>query len=190
MSQPTASEPVGSDPPASVREAFSSEALREAMTYERPVFANPWDSPGDMFACLIAVSVIEPALLWLGGKLMAAIFGFGSHWSLGVFIAAAVVGTAGFMTIVGRQRTRLAVDVLAIGIWFVLGLIIAPIVGLAPPALVAVILYAVMLAGIFGYVVVIGKFATAFVRTLSWPIVWSLLAAGFAFSAYRLLLFS
>ena len=64
-----------------------------------------------MFAVYAAISVVEPFLLWGGGKMMDAIFGFGSHWSLGVFIAASVVGAGGFMTIVGRERTRLAVAI-------------------------------------------------------------------------------
>jgi hypothetical protein len=108
---------------------------------------------------------------------------------LGVFLVAALVGAAGFMTIVGRERTSLTVDILAIAAWIVLGLIVAPIVGLAPPPVVAIIIYAVMLAAIFGYVLFIGRWKKSFVRTLSWPITWSLLAVGFAFSAYHLILF-
>ena len=142
-----------------------------------------------MFACVVAVSFAEPLLLWGGGKLMGAIFGFGTHWPVGVFLVAALVGAAGFITIVGRERTSLTVDILAIAAWIVLGLIVAPIVGLAPPTVVAIIIYAVMLAGIFGYVLFIGRWEKAFVRTLSWPITWSLLAVGFAFSAYHLILF-
>ena len=53
----------------------------------------------------------------------------------------------------------------------------------------AIIIYAVMLAGILGYVLFVGEWEKAFVRTLSWPITWSLLAVGFAFSAYHLILF-
>ncbi|HYZ80061.1 MAG TPA: hypothetical protein VE571_02270 [Solirubrobacteraceae bacterium] len=179
----------GTDHPTSLSAALDRQALREALVPRRPVFANPWDSTEDMFACYFAVSLFDPLLLWAGGKLMGAIFGFGTHWPLGVFLVAALVGAAGFMTIVGRERTSLTVDILAIAAWIVLGLIVAPIVGLAPPASVAIIIYAVMLAGIFGYVLFIGRFERAFVRTLSWPITWSLLAVGFAFSAYRLILF-
>ncbi len=153
------------------------------------MFANPWDSTVDMFACYIAVSVIDPLLLWLGGELMSAIFGFNARWPLGLFMIAALVGAAGFMTIVGRERTRLSVDVLAIGIWLVLGVVVAPVIGLAPPTIVAVILYAVVLAGIFGYVVSFGRWQRAFVRTLSWPLTWSLLALLFAWAAYRLIYF-
>ncbi|MGZ4349203.1 MAG: hypothetical protein ACXVRX_01590, partial [Solirubrobacteraceae bacterium] len=104
-------------------------------------------------------------------------------------LVAALVGAAGFMTIVGRERTSLTVDFLAIAAWIVLGLIVAPIVGLAPPPLVAIIIYAVMLAGILGYVLFVGRWEKAFVRTLSWPITWSLLAVAFAFIAYHLILF-
>jgi len=175
--------------PSPLRAALRRSALREAMVPQRPVFADPWDSPEDMFACVVAVSILDPLLLWAGGKLMGAIFGFGSHWPIGVFMVAALVGAAGFITIVGRERTSLAVDVLAIGAWIVLGLIVAPIIGLAPPAAVAIVLYGVLLAAVLGYVLFIGRFEVAFVRTLSWPVTWSLLAVFFAFSAHRLILF-
>ena len=180
---------VEPDQPSSLRAALQPQALREALVVRRPVFGNPWDSTEDIFACYVAVSFIEPLLLWCGGKLMAAIFGFSSHWPLGVFIAASIVGAAGFMTIVGRERTSLAVDVLAIGAWVLLGLVIAPIVGLAPSPGVAIAIYAVMLVGIFVYVLFFGHFQTAFLRTLSWPITWSVLAALFAFCAHRLILY-
>jgi hypothetical protein len=153
------------------------------------VFGNPWDSAVDMFACFVAVSFIDPLLVWGGGKLMSSIFGFGSRWPLGVFIAAALVGAAGFMTIVGRERTSLSVDVLAIAAWLVLGLVVAPIVGLAPPPWAAIASYGVLLLVILLYVVGVGRWETAFVRTLSWPVTWSLLAAFFAFCAYRLILY-
>src|SRR5438105_7520321 len=97
-----------------------------------------------MFAVYAAISVVEPFLLWGGGTMMDSIFGFGSHWSLGVFIAASVAGAGGFMTSVARQRTRLAVDVLTIAGWLLLGLVVAPVIGLAPPKGVAIACYAVM----------------------------------------------
>jgi hypothetical protein len=142
-----------------------------------------------MFACYLAVSVANPLLLWLGGKLMGSIFGFSSHWRLGVFIVAALVGAAGFITIVGRERSRLSVDVVAITAWVLLGLVVAPVLGLAPPAGVAIICYAVLLVGILGFVLLFGRWQTAFVRTLTWPMTWSVLAALFAYSAFRLLLY-
>lgn len=142
-----------------------------------------------MFAVYAAISIVEPFLLWGGGKMMDAIFGFGSHWSLGVFIAASVVGAGGFMTIVGRERTRLAVDVLTIAAWLLLGLVVAPVIGLAPPKGVAIGCYAVILGGIFLYVLFFGHWKTRFLRTLSWPVTWSLLAAFFAYSAYTLILY-
>ena len=175
--------------PTSFRAALAPSALREAMVLRRPVFGNPWDSTEAMFACFAAVSLFDPLLLWCGGELMAAIFGFSSHWRLGVFMAAALVGAAGFITIVGRERTRLSVDVLAIMAWVVLGLVVAPVVGLAPPAGVAIAIYAVMLLLIFAYVLFVGRWHTAFLRTVSWPVTWSLLALLFAFSAYKLILY-
>ncbi len=173
----------------SLRAAFDREALRSALVPRRPVFGNPWDSTEDMFACYVAIGLIDPLLLWAGGKLMSAIFGFGSHWHLGVFMLAALVGAAGFMTIVGRERTRLAVDVLAIAAWVVLGLIVAPILGLGLSTVAAVICYAILLAITFGYVIRVGRWETAFIRTLSWPLTWSLVAIFFAYITYRLILF-
>lgn len=178
------------DEQSPLRAALQPQALREALVLRRPVFGNPWDSPNDIFACYVAVSLIEPLLLWCGGKLMGTIFGFSSRWPLGVFIAASVVGAAGFMTIVGRERTSLAVDVVTITAWLVLGLIVAPILGLAPPPGAAIVAYGALLLGMFVYVLVVGRWQTAFVRTLGWPLTWSLLAAFFAFSAHRLIIYS
>jgi hypothetical protein len=175
--------------PSSLRAALEPAALREAIVPRRPVFGNPWDSTEGMFACYAAVSLFDPLLLWAGGELMGAIFGFSSHWRLGVFMVAALVGAAGFMTIVGRERTRLSVDVLAVAAWVVLGLIVAPIVGLAPPAGVAIAIYALLLLLVFAYVLFAGRWQTAFLRTVSWPITWSLLALFFAFIAYKLILY-
>ncbi len=174
---------------SSLRAALTPAALRAALIPRRPVFANPWDSENDMAICYAAVSFIGPFLLWAGGVLMSDIFGFGSHWSLGVFIAAAVVGAAGIMTIVGRERTRLAVDVLTIAGWLLLGLALAPILGLAPPAGAAIACYAALMLLILFYVRFVGRWETAFLRTVSWPLTWSLLAAGFAFCAYRLIIY-
>ena len=180
------SEPQG---PGTFRTALDRDALREALVPRRPAFGNPWDSTEDMFACYLAVSVVGPLLLWGGGGLMGTIFSFSSHWKLGVYMAAALVGAAGFMTIVGRERTRLAVDVMAIAAWVVLGLIVAPVLGLAPPTGVAIGCYAVLVLGIFVYVLRFGRWHTAFLRTVSWPITWSVLALFFAYAAYHLILY-
>jgi hypothetical protein len=142
-----------------------------------------------MFACYFAVSLVDPLLLWLGGLLMGSIFGFGSRWALGEFIAAAVVGAAGFMTIVGRERTSLSVDVLAITAWLLLGLVVAPVLGLAPGTGAAIACYAALLLAIFTYVLGFGRWKVAFVRTVSWPVTWSVLAAFFAFCAHRLIIY-
>jgi hypothetical protein len=143
-----------------------------------------------MFACYAAVSVIDPLLLWSGGELTGAIFGFSSRWPLGVFLAAALVGAAGFMTITGRERTSLSVDVLAITAWVVLGLIVAPIIGLALPSVAAIVCYGVMLVLIVLYVLRFGRWETEFLRTVSWPVTWSLLALVFALSAHQLIFFA
>ncbi len=173
-----------------VRAALDPSALRAALVPRRPVFANPWDSTVDAFACYAAVSLIEPLLLWCGGKLTGSIFGFSSRWPLGLFMAAALVGAAGFMTIVGRERTSLAVDFLAIAAWLLLGLVVAPILGLAPPTGAGIISYAVLLLVILLFVLRFGRWETGILRTLNWPLTWSLLAVFFAFSAHRLILFT
>ena len=174
---------------SSLRAALQPEALRAALSPGRPVFADPWASPNDMFACFVAVSVVDPWLLWLGGKLMGSIFGFSSHWHLGVYMVAALVGAAGFMTIVGRRRTSLSVDLVVIAIWLVLGLIVAPVLGLALSPVPAIICYAVLLVGNFGYVRLFGRWEKAFLHTLSWPLVWSALALLFAWVGYHTLFY-
>jgi hypothetical protein len=177
------------EPTSPLRAALQPSALRAALVPRRPVFENPWDSEVDIFACYVAVSFLDPLLLFCGGKLMSSIFGFGSRWPLGLFMAAALVGAAGFMTIVGRERTSLAVDILAITAWSLLGLVVAPVLGLALPTGAAIASYGVLLLGILVYVLRLGRWQTAFLRTLSWPVTWSLLALFFAFSAHRLILF-
>jgi hypothetical protein len=174
---------------SSVREALQPSALRAALVPRRPVFGNPWDSEGDMFACYAAVSFIDPLLLWGGGELMSSIFGFDSRWPLGVFLAAALVGAAGFITITGRERTNLSVDVLAIAAWLLLGLVVAPVLGLALPSGVAIASYGVLLVVILLYVLRFGRWETAFLRTVSWPVTWSLLAVFFAWSAHQLVFY-
>jgi hypothetical protein len=180
---------TGQDSTSSVRAALQPSALRAALVPRRPVFANPWDSEGDMFACYAAVSFIDPLLLWAGGELTSSIFGFDSHWPLGVFMAAALVGAAGFITITGRERTSLSVDVLAITAWVLLGLIVAPIIGLALPSGVAIACYAVMLLLILVYVLRFGHWQTAFLRTVSWPVTWSSLALICALTAHQLVFY-
>ncbi|MGN6170898.1 MAG: hypothetical protein ACTHQQ_22420 [Solirubrobacteraceae bacterium] len=173
----------------SLRAALGTSALRSALAPRRPVFGDPWDSTPDMFACYFAVSLVDPFLLWGGGALMGSIFGFSSRWPLGVFIAAAVVGAAGFMTIVGRERTSLSVDVLAVTAWLLLGVVVAPVLGLAPGPGAAIACYAALLVVIFVSVLGFGRWKVAFLRTVSWPLTWSLLAAFFAFSAHRLIIY-
>jgi hypothetical protein len=173
----------------SLRQAIEPSALRAALIPHRPVYANPWDSANDMFLCMVAVSVIGPFLLWSGGKITAAIFGFSSHWKLGIFMAAALVGAGGFITIVGRERTSLSVDVVAIGAWLVLGFAVAPVLGLALSTAAAIACYAALLVAILVYVLRFGRWQTPFVQTLSWPLTWSVLALFFALCAYRLLYF-
>jgi hypothetical protein len=174
---------------SSLRAALAPSALKAALIPRRPVFGNPWDSEADMFACYLAVALIDPWLLWSGGKLMSAIFGFGSRWPLGVFMVAALVGAAGFITIVGRERTSMSVDILAITAWVLLGLVVAPVLGLALPTGAAIASYGVLLLINFVYVLRFGRWETAFLHTVSWPVTWSLLAVLFAFCAHRLIFF-
>jgi hypothetical protein len=180
---------VESENHTSLRAALQPSALRAALIPRRPVFGNPWDSEADMFACCVAVSFIDPLLLWCGGQVMSSIFGFGSRWPLGLFMAAALVGAAGFITIVGRERTSLSVDALAITAWLLLGLVVAPVLGLGPPTGAAIASYAVLLLAILVYVLRFGRWQTAFLRTVSWPVTWSSLALFFAFAAHRLILY-
>jgi hypothetical protein len=172
-----------------LRAAVQPAALKAAMKPSRPVFRDPWDSPIDIFSSYLAISIVDPLLLFAGGELTSAIFGFDSHWRLGVYMAAAVVGAAGYITIVGRARSSLSVDVLAITAWVLLGLLVAPIVGLALPAGVALACYGVLLLGILVFVRRFGRWETDFVRSLSWPLTWTLLALFFAYCAYELLLY-
>ena len=143
-----------------------------------------------MFSCYVAVSLIDPFLLWCGGELMSSIFGFGSHWLLGVFMAASLVGAAGFITIEGRERTSLSVDLLAITAWLLLGLVVAPLLGLALSTEAAIACFVILLLATFIYVLRAGRWEIAFLRTLSWPVTWSLLALFFAFAVYELILFT
>lgn len=180
---------VGPEQPGALRAALEPSALREALIPRRPVFGNPWLAEGELFFCFLAVSVVDPLLLWGGGELMSSIFSFGSHWRLGLFMAAALVGAAGFITIEGRERTSLSVDVLAISAWVLLGLVVAPVLGLALPTGAAIACYAVLLLAVFVYVLRFGRWHTPFARTLSWPLTWSLLALFFAFCAYELVIY-
>jgi hypothetical protein len=180
---------MGPQDTSSIRGALQPSALKAALVPHRPVFGNPWDSAEDMFACFAAVSVVDPVLLWSGGELTSWIFGFDSRWPLGVFLAAALVGAAGFMTITGRERTSLSVDALAISAWLVLGLVVAPIIGLALPSGAAIASYGVLLLLILAYVLRFGHWETAFLRTVSWPLTWSVLALVFALSAHQLVFY-
>ena len=176
---------MGPENTSSVGGALQPSALRAALIPHRLVFGNPWDSAGDMFACFAAVSIIDPLLLWAGGGLTSWIFGFDSRWPLGVFMAAALVGAAGFITITGRERTSLSVDAMAITAWLLLGFIVAPIIGLALPSGAAIATYGILLLLILVYVLRFGRWETAFLRTVSWPVTWSLLALLFALSAHQ-----
>jgi hypothetical protein len=174
---------------SSLRAALQPAALRAALKPGRPVFRDPWDSPGDMFLCYLAVSVISPWLLFAGAALMSLIFGLDSRWPVGLFMAAGLVGAAGFMTIVGRERTSLSVDVLAIAAWLLLGLVIAPPLGLALPPGAALACYGTLLLLILFVIRRFGRWETDFRRTLSWPVTWSLLALLFAYSWHELVFY-
>jgi hypothetical protein len=180
---------LGPDQPGGLRAAIAPTALRAALVPRRPVFGNPWEKTPDMFACYLVVSVVNPFVLWLGAKLMGPVFNFSSRWPLGLYMGASLVGAAGFMTIVGRERTRLAVDLLAVTAWLLLGLVVAPVIGLGLSTGAALACYGALLVGIFLYVVGFGRWEKAFVQTLSWPSTWSSLALLFAFCAHQLILY-
>lgn len=175
--------------PRGLRAALQPEALRAALRPERPVFRNPWDSEVDILWAYLVVSVLDLLLLFAGGEFTGAVFGFDTHWSLGVFMAAALVGAAGFITIVGRERTSLSADLVAIAAWLVLGMLVAPILGLALPTGAALACYGVMLVMILAVVRGIGVWETAFIRSLSWPLTWSALALLFAFTAHDMVFY-
>lgn len=139
-----------------------------------------------MFLCYMAVSVVGPWLLYCGAEVMSSVFGLQARWPVGLFMAANVVGAAGFMTVVGRERTSLSVDIVAIAAWLLLGLIVAPPLALALPPAAALASDAVLLLAILFIVRRLGHWETDFRRTLSWPVTWSLLALLFAYSWHQL----
>lgn len=171
-----------------LRAAVAPDAMRAAMRLRRPVFRDPWDSPGDMGFAYLIVSIVNPLLLYLGAQGLG-VAGLDSRWPLGVFMAAGLVGGVGLVTIVGRERSSLSVDVVAVAVWLFLGLVIAPLVGLALPAGVAVACYGAMLGAIFILVRFWGRFPAAFHRSLSWPTTWSLLALFFSYTWHELFLY-
>jgi hypothetical protein len=137
----------------------------------------------------LAVSVIGPLLLFGGGQLMSLIFGLDSRWPLGVFMAAGLVGAAGFITIFGRERTNLSVDLLAITAWLLLGLVVAPLIGLALPPGAALASYGVLLLIVLVAVRSFGRWESDFRRTLSWPVTWGVLGVLFAYTSHQLLFY-
>jgi len=175
---------------ASLRAALQPAALKAALKPGRPVFHDPWDSPGDMFISYLAVSVIGPLLLFCGAQLMGLVFGLDSRWPLGLFMAAGLVGAVGFITIFGRERTNLSEDLLAITAWLVLGLVIAPLIGLALPPWAALASYGVVLLILLVVVRRFGRWESDFRRTLSWPVTWSLLGLLFAYTSHQLLFYA
>jgi hypothetical protein len=173
-----------------LRAALEPAALRAALKPRRPVFRDPWDSTVDMFVCYLAVGVIGPLLLFCGAQLMSLVFGVDSRWPLGLFMAASLVGAAGFMTIVGRERASLSVDVLAIAAWVLLGVVVAPLLGLAVSPGAALASYGVLLLVILLFVRRFGYWESDFRRSLSWPVTWSLLALLFACSSHQLIFYA
>lgn len=179
-------EPARTSP---LRAALAPDALRAALQPRRPVFRDPWDSAVDMGSSYLAVSVVGPLLLFCGAQVMSFVFGFDSRWPLGVYMAAGLVGGASFITIVGRERARLSVDLVAIGAWILLGLVVAPIVGLALPPAAALVGYGVLLVAILVGVRRFGQWEKSFLRTLSWPVTFSILAVFFAYTWHQLVFY-
>lgn len=176
------------EPASPLRAALAPDAIRAALTLSRPVFRDPWDSPGDMFFAFLMISIINPLLLAAGAQALGVV-GLDPRWPLGVFMAAGLVGGAGLVTIVGRERTSLSVDVVAVAAWLILGLLVAPLLGLALPPGVALTLYGLLLVGILVLVRRFGRWETAFHRSLSWPMTWSLLALFFGYTWHALMLY-
>jgi len=137
----------------------------------------------------LAVSVIGPLLLFCGGQLMSLVFGVDSRWPLGIFMAAGLVGAAGFITIFGRERTNVSVDLLAVTAWLLLGLVVAPLIGLALPRGAALASYGVVLLIILLVVRRFGRWESDFRGTLSWPVTWSVLGVLFAYTSHQLLFY-
>ena len=121
---------------------------------------------------------------------MSLVFGLDSRWPLGIFMAAGLVGAAGFITIFGRERTNLSVDLLAITAWLLLGLVVAPLIGLALPPWAALASYGVVLLILLLVVRRFGRWESDFRRTLSWPVTWSLLGLLFAYTSHQLLFYT
>jgi hypothetical protein len=94
------------------------------------------------------------------------------------------------MTIVGRERTSLSVDFLAITAWLLLGLVVAPVLGLAISPAAALASCGVLLLVILVFVRRFGRWEAEFRSTLSWPVTWSLLALFFAYSAHQLVFYT
>ena len=72
-------------------------------------------------------------MLVMGSMIGSGIFIVSAEIAREVDSPALLIGAwvvAGFMTIVGRERTRLSVDVLAITAWILLGLVVARAAGL------------------------------------------------------------
>ena len=173
-----------------LQEALSAAELRKATQFRRPVYRDPWDSPIDMVLSYMAACVIVPALLYAGGQLMGSIFSLSARWPFGLFLLAALVGEATFITIVGRERGSAAVDLLTITGWLILGLVIAPIVALALSDGAAATVFAVLLVGNLIFVRAFGVWQEAFRRSLSWPVTWSVMALIFAAASYELIFFT
>ena len=173
-----------------LRAALQPAALRAAVKPSRPVFRDPWESGADAFLAYLAVSVLVPMLLFFGAEAMSLVFGLTPRWPLGLFMAAGLVGGAGFITIVGRERTNRSVDLLAIAAWLLLGLVVAPLLGLALPPEAALVAYGVLLLAILFVVRRFGTWHADFRHTLSWPVTWCLLAVFFAYCWYELAFYS
>lgn len=136
--------------------------------------------------CYAAVTVIDLLLLWCGGKLLGALFGFDSRWRLGLFMGAAVLEAVLIMLI--SPRISLSGDILRFTVWLLLGLVVAPVVGLTLSAGAAGASYAALLLVSIASFLFFRQWQPGFVCRLSWLTAWTLLALFFSFSAYRLVL--
>lgn len=167
---------------------FVSDDEAAASDGNLPGVNDPSISAVNVIACYAAVTLVNPLLLWGGGALAGSLFGFSSHWRLGMFIAASVVLIAGLIAVEGRRATDLRSDLLASVAWLVLAFVAVPVLGLSIRPAAALASLAGLLFVFLLYVLLWASDAPT-IALMSWLLIWTLLAGFFGFCAHRLVLF-